>query len=664
VTTYSVSSTSALIAAAAKVKAGDTILVAGGTYSNVKLTNIAVAGNVTIAAADSNRPVIFNDLTVKGSSGLTFQGLEFSVNPAKASNQFVVSGSSNIVLDKLWVHGSLNGDPGDDVSGLLIRDSKGVTVQNSRFEQLQNGLGHLDNDGFKVLNNRFTDLRTDGVRGGGTSNITISGNYFSDFHPQMAPNGSGDHPDAIQLWTTNTTTNARNIVITDNVVVRGKGDPIQGIFLRDTFDQLPYQNVTVTGNTVIGGLANGIAVDGVNGLTISDNRVVGLADQKSNIRVENATAATVQHNEASGYQYINSPVVTRIANVLSQIASDEASANIADWARSLGTTGAKLARDIASVFSQNVTALGYLDDPVGAAQVKTFAEIAVTGTAGDDRLFASSVGSSKVEGGAGNDILTGTGSGTHRLIGGAGDDTYVVKGAGDLVFEEADAGTDTVNAYIDYTLGANVETLRVMAGGLTGHGNALDNRIVGSSGVDILYGEAGDDSIQGGDGDDRIYGGTGNDDLRGDGGNDLLDGGDGNDGLLGGAGHDQLLGGAGNDTLEGGLGNDTMSGGAGNDIFRFRQADIAERSIDTILDFTRGQDRIDLSPIDAKAATAANEAFAFIGTAGFHKVAGELRYQVVNGDAHVTGDVNGDGVADFTVILKGVTALAAGDFAL
>src|SRR3546814_8411255 len=86
--------------------------------------------------------------------------------------------------------------------------------------------------------NSFHTMRSDGVRGGGTNDVVISNNYFTDFHPVGA-----DHPDAIQLWTTNTTESARNISITGNVFERGDGDIIQGIFLRDqSGGKLPYRS--------------------------------------------------------------------------------------------------------------------------------------------------------------------------------------------------------------------------------------------------------------------------------------------------------------------------------------------------------------------------------------------------------------------------------------
>jgi Ca2+-binding RTX toxin-like protein len=60
--------------------------------------------------------------------------------------------------------------------------------------------------------------------------------------------------------------------------------------------------------------------------------------------------------------------------------------------------------------------------------------------------------------GAGNDTLNG-GAGVDTLVGGAGNDTYVVDNAGDVVTEVASGGSDTVQAAVTYTLGAEVENL-------------------------------------------------------------------------------------------------------------------------------------------------------------------------------------------------------------
>ena len=161
---------------------------------------------------------------------------------------------------------------------------------------------------------------------------------------------------------------------------------------------------------------------------------------------------------------------------------------------------------------------------------------------------------------------------------------------------------------------------------------------------------------------DTLAGGIGENTINGLAGNDTLNGYSGNDQLTGGVGSDRITGGLGRDVLTGGSGG--AAGDAFRDVFIFkaRTDSNAGIGIDRITDFTVGRDDIDLSAIDARSLTATNEAFAFIGTQAFHGVAGELRYQQAAGITHVWADVNGDRVADFSVQLDGLKALAAGDF--
>ncbi len=130
--------------------------------------------------------------------------------------------------------------------------------------------------------------------------------------------------------------------------------------------------------------------------------------------------------------------------------------------------------------------------------------------------------------------------------------------------------------------------------------------------------------------------------------------------MVGGNGDDELDGGAtGNDVLVGGLGQDSLGGGGDADRSVYTGvADSTVAAADTIEDFnTSGGDIIDLSLIDANTAAAGDQAFAFIGTGAFTGIAGQLRYQQSGGDTFVQGDVNGDGVADFMIMLTGTLAL-------
>ena len=147
----------------------------------------------------------------------------------------------------------------------------------------------------------------------------------------------------------------------------------------------------------------------------------------------------------------------------------------------------------------------------------------------------------------------------------------------------------------------------------------------------------------------------------------------GDDTIFGRDGNDRIAGLAGDDTIIGGRGIDFMRGGADEDLFVFNGAadfgglspflPLAQRA-DHILDFTHGVDRIDLSAMDASTA-AGLQHFSFIGRQGFHQVAGELRYHAAGNNIFVvSGDINGDGRADFSLIVHQATTLNGGDFLL
>ena len=137
--------------------------------------------------------------------------------------------------------------------------------------------------------------------------------------------------------------------------------------------------------------------------------------------------------------------------------------------------------------------------------------------------------------------------------------------------------------------------------------------------------------------------------------------------ILGNKGNDTILGGKGADWLEGGVGRDTMTGGLGADTFAFRQGDTGKttKTADKVEDFSHAQgDKIDLSALDAILGTGANDAFTFIGQDKFGREAGELRFEVVKGNLFLSGDVNGDGKADFTIGLQHVTTIVQADLVL
>lgn len=179
----------------------------------------------------------------------------------------------------------------------------------------------------------------------------------------------------------------------------------------------------------------------------------------------------------------------------------------------------------------------------------------ITGNDGRNSL-SGAAGNDTLEGGDGADLLDG-GGGADSMVGGTGNDSYVVDDAGDVVLELSGGGTDEVRSSLaSYTIGAEVENLTLLAGGVNGTGNAANNTVSGNGAANVLSGL------------------------------------DGRDLLVGGGGDDTLLGGAAADTLEGGGGRDRMDGGAGADLFRWLSPG---QGRDTIAGFSAAEDDLAFS---------------------------------------------------------------------
>ncbi len=174
---------------------------------------------------------------------------------------------------------------------------------------------------------------------------------------------------------------------------------------------------------------------------------------------------------------------------------------------------------------------------------------------------------------------------------------------------------------------------------------------------------------------EKATGGSGNDLITGNAANNVLSGRDGDDSLVGLAGKDTLSGGAGIDTLDGGLSVDKMAGGLGADNFDFNavlDSGKTKTTWDHITDFKSALDHIDLHDIDADSITMNDQDFTFIGKAAFDHNAGEVRFslQKIKVGKHfvyntiVSGDVDGDGFADFAIQLDKHKGVVVGDFVL
>jgi Ca2+-binding RTX toxin-like protein len=235
-------------------------------------------------------------------------------------------------------------------------------------------------------------------------------------------------------------------------------------------------------------------------------------------------------------------------------------------------------------------------------------------------------------------VLDAAGADTYKL--GGGNDTYIAVNTGSTTGADivnGGKGIDTYDASSSVGFFINLDSVAHLVAA---------HSVIGDTGSDTVTGF---ENIIGGSSDDFMFGSSGANALSGGGGADNLSG----------------LG-----------GRDILTGGANGDIFHFTSlSDSGPKASqrDVIIDFTQGSpgvgDVIDVSAIDAKsgASNPGNDDFTFIGVSNFTGVKGQLRESFSNGNTIVSGDVNGDGHADFSIALKGhflLSGLPGDDFVL
>ncbi|CDF93532.1 mannuronan C-5-epimerase, putative [Pseudomonas sp. SHC52] len=231
------------------------------------------------------------------------------------------------------------------------------------------------------------------------------------------------------------------------------------------------------------------------------------------------------------------------------------------------------------------------------------------GGGNDDFLLGTASFDDAILGGAGNDLLDGQ-QGRDLLTGGAGTDTFRYQSVSDSYRTATEAHSDRITDFDPST-----DTIELFSLGFLGLGDGHDGTLairVNESGT-RTYLKSFDANADGErfelvfDGDlsqtlnetnllfqqASLMGTEKADRLQGNARGEIIEG-------L--AGDDRLHGALGNDILVGGEGRDLLVGGGNNDVFRFDALSdsyrtATENHTDRLIDYTVGEDRIDLSAL-------------------------------------------------------------------
>jgi len=596
---------------------GDTILdgTPAGTGEDYPVISLVKA-----ALEAANILPIF---AIAGGFESTYQGLVTSLG--RGSVVTLTSNSSNIVQA---ITDGIN-----IVTQTVIEDAKGggghdSIYGNSAHNSLDGGTGndHLDGrDGDDTLHGGSGDDDCVGGAGDDTADYTGNRADYQIIHTGVATYtvtdlrvGSADGTDTLS--------GIESLAFADvtlGVAAAVAGVTIQGTAAGDTINPghtVAGQPLPTTGDDTINGDAGN---DFLNGGVGGDIMSGGLGNDT--FFVDNAADQTLEV-AGEGIDFVRSTVSWTLASETENLTLQGTAA--------IDGTGNTLFNRI---------------DGNGEANV-------LRGLGGNDKLFGLGGNDTleggdqfdQLDGGDGNDTLSG-GAHNDTLLGGNNDDTFLIGLNDGLDVFDGGTGIDTVSATADNVrIGiTSMSGIEAFSGG--GHANVA---IVGTNAAQTL--DFSGSSL------------TGIATIFARGGDDTLTGSAGNDGLSGEAGNDTIVAGGGNDRVIGGAGADQLTGNAGADRFiYFATSESGGANVDTIFDFSGlAGDRIDLHSIDADTATAGDQAFAWIDTAAFSGVAGELRQETAGGITSLYGDIDGNMVADLQINLAGGPVMVLADFLL
>ncbi|MDZ7588225.1 MAG: right-handed parallel beta-helix repeat-containing protein [Parasphingorhabdus sp.] len=275
-----------LMAVINRAPGGSTIKLARGSYGIFTLEQKTFDPALTLDATDAT----FNELIVKNVSGLSIRG------------------------------GKIIGSPGWGTRyGITARWVKDLEIRDFAISGTVRGIVVSDAKDIALIDNRLTDLRSDGINFAVVDNILVQGNSCSDFTPIKATYDAsgkrlkdGDHPDCIQSWASDgSSSNIRiignrmegfmqGIFIAPASAGRAKGNGFSNVVVRDNFIRIQgYTGVrlqAVTGGEIIG---NDVAA-----IPLDDGRQV-----KANISFQLSTGITMCGNKVPDIK--NHPATAR-----------------------------------------------------------------------------------------------------------------------------------------------------------------------------------------------------------------------------------------------------------------------------------------------------------------------------------------------------------------
>ena len=561
---------------------GTDIVQAAVSYTlSANVENLTLTGT---SAINGTGNTLANTITGNAANNTINGGAGADTMAGGAGNDtYVVDDAGDVVTE--------NANEGTDV----VLSSISYTLTGNVENLTLTGGSSIDGAGNALANTITGNAANNTLDGGAGADTLIGGagddSYIVDAAGDVVTENANEGTDRVQSSVTYTlSANVENLTLTGTSAINGTGNALSN---------------TITGNAANNVIDGGAGADTMLGGAGNDTYVV---DNAADAITENANEGTdtaqasVTYTLSANVENLTltgTAAIDGTGNALANTITGNAANNVIDGGtgadRMVGGAGndSYVVDNAGDVVVENAgEGTDLILSSIGYTLSANVENLTLTGTAAIDGT--GNTLANTITGNGANNTLDG-GAGADTLVGGAGDDSYIVDNAGDVVTEAVNAGTDTINASVSYTLSANVENLTLTGtAAINGTGNALANTITGNAAANVIDGGAGADTMIGGAGNDTYYVDDASDVVteNAGGGTDLVYAGltytlsanvenltltgtsaingTGNtldNVLTGNAANNVLYGLGGNDALDGRAGADTLVGGAGDDTY-------------------------------------------------------------------------------------------------
>ena len=466
--------------------AGTDTVEIGATYSlSANLENLTLTGTADV---DGSGNASVN--TLSGNSGantLDGAGGADVMAGGTGNDEYVVDDTGDTITE--------SASAGTDVVVSSVDYTLGSNLENLTLDtNATTGVGNaLSNTISGGANNNTLD-------GGAGNDVLVGGDGDDEYHidstNDTVTEALGEGTDTIVSPVTYSLgANVDNLTLTGTVAVSGSGNALDNTI-----------SGTAGDNTLDGGTGDDVLVGGAGddyyiiedtSDTVTEGAAAGTdtveigATYTLSANLENLTLTGTNDIDGTGNASVNTLSGNSGVNTLDGAAGADALIGGGGNDEYYVDNAGDVVTDSAGTADLVVSTIDYTLGADVEHLTLTGAAVTGVGNAGANTL-SGTTGNNTLDGGAGND----------DLVGGTGDDVYYVDTTNDTVTENVGEGTDTINAPVNYSLGADVENLTLSGSAVSGSGNALANTISGTSGDNTLDGGTGDDVLVGGGGSD------------------------------------------------------------------------------------------------------------------------------------------------------------------